>query len=159
MLVNFLHNLSPSFVWSTSWPGTLHFIRHTFLHPTIVFFLWVCKIIRIDLPCSCHQWCSWTLAMMTGSWHEILQQLQRVKARALLPTTKPHNTYEANKTLCGTQIVIFTSKLINFLSCASYQSYQSSNHKWHKKLAILVQKLFFKSHLCNTNHGTLSTHK
>ena len=29
---------SPSFLWSTSWPGTLHFILHTFLHPIIVFF-------------------------------------------------------------------------------------------------------------------------
>ena len=26
------------FFWSTSWPGTLHFILHTFLHPIIVFF-------------------------------------------------------------------------------------------------------------------------
>ena len=34
----FFHNLSPSFLWSTSWPGTLHFILHTFLHPIIVFF-------------------------------------------------------------------------------------------------------------------------
>ena len=33
----FFHNLSPSFLWSTSWPGTLHFILHTFLHPIIVF--------------------------------------------------------------------------------------------------------------------------
>jgi len=29
----------PSFLWSTSWPGTLHFILHTFLHQIIVFFL------------------------------------------------------------------------------------------------------------------------
>jgi len=34
----FFHNLSPSFLWSTSWPSTLHFILHTFLHPIIVFF-------------------------------------------------------------------------------------------------------------------------
>jgi len=27
-----------SFLWSTSRPGTLHFILHTFLHPIIVFF-------------------------------------------------------------------------------------------------------------------------
>jgi len=33
----FFHNLSPSFLWSASWPGTLHFILHTFLHPIIVF--------------------------------------------------------------------------------------------------------------------------
>jgi len=31
-------SLSPSFLLSTSWPGTLHFILHTFLHPVIVFF-------------------------------------------------------------------------------------------------------------------------
>jgi len=29
---------SPSFLWSTSWLGTIHFIHHTFLHPIIVFF-------------------------------------------------------------------------------------------------------------------------
>ena len=34
----FFHNLSPSFLWSTSWPGTLCFILHTFLHPIIFFF-------------------------------------------------------------------------------------------------------------------------
>jgi len=37
-LTVFLHNLSPCPLWSTSWSGTLHFIRHTFLHPIIVFF-------------------------------------------------------------------------------------------------------------------------
>jgi len=37
----FFHNLTPSFLWSTSWPGTLHFILHTgtFLHQITVFFL------------------------------------------------------------------------------------------------------------------------
>jgi len=29
---------SLSFLWSTSWPATLHFILYTFLHPIIVFF-------------------------------------------------------------------------------------------------------------------------
>jgi len=33
----FPQSLSKS-LWSTSWPGTLHFILHTFLHPIIVFF-------------------------------------------------------------------------------------------------------------------------
>jgi len=28
----------PSFLWYSSWSGTLHFILHTFLHPIIVFF-------------------------------------------------------------------------------------------------------------------------
>jgi len=37
-LTVFLHNLSPSFLWSTSWPGTLHFIIYRFLHSIIVFF-------------------------------------------------------------------------------------------------------------------------
>jgi len=33
-LTVFFHNLSPpSLIWSTSWPGTLNFILHTFLHP------------------------------------------------------------------------------------------------------------------------------
>ena len=31
-LTVFLHNLCPRFVWSTSWPGTCHFILHTYLH-------------------------------------------------------------------------------------------------------------------------------
>jgi len=30
--------ISLSFLWFTSWPGTLHFILHTFLDPIIVFF-------------------------------------------------------------------------------------------------------------------------
>jgi len=38
-LTVFFHNLSPSLLWSTSWPGTLHFILHTFLHQIIVFLL------------------------------------------------------------------------------------------------------------------------
>jgi len=37
-LTVFFHNLCPSFLWSTSWPGTLHFTLHTFLRPIIVFF-------------------------------------------------------------------------------------------------------------------------
>ena len=32
-LTVFFHSLLPSFLWSTSWPGTLHFILHKFLHP------------------------------------------------------------------------------------------------------------------------------
>jgi len=35
----FFYNLSPSFLWSTSSPGTLHFILHLFPHPIIDFFL------------------------------------------------------------------------------------------------------------------------
>ena len=38
-LTVFFHNLSPSFLWSTSWPDILQFILHMFLHPIIVFFL------------------------------------------------------------------------------------------------------------------------
>jgi len=35
---NLFHNLCPSSLWCTSWPGILLFIPHTFLHPIIVFF-------------------------------------------------------------------------------------------------------------------------
>ena len=37
-LTVFIHNLSPSFLWSASWSGTLHFTLCTFLHPITVFF-------------------------------------------------------------------------------------------------------------------------
>ena len=37
-LTVFFHNLSPSFLWSASWPDTLHFTLHTFLHPIVVLF-------------------------------------------------------------------------------------------------------------------------
>ena len=37
-LTVFFHNLYPGFLWSTSWPSTLNFILHVFLHPIIVFF-------------------------------------------------------------------------------------------------------------------------
>jgi len=57
-LTVFFRNLSPSFLWSTSWPGTLHFILHTFLHPIIVFLSQhnpyhrhlICCSIKIMLP-------------------------------------------------------------------------------------------------------------
>jgi len=40
-LIFFFHNLSPSFLWSTSWSTNWHPLldAHTFLHPIIVFFL------------------------------------------------------------------------------------------------------------------------
>jgi len=34
-LTVFLHNLSASFLWSTYWRGTLHFMLHKFLHSII----------------------------------------------------------------------------------------------------------------------------
>ena len=37
-LAIFLHYLSPHPLWSTSWPGALHLIIHTLLHPISVFF-------------------------------------------------------------------------------------------------------------------------
>jgi len=58
-LLVFFHYLSPSFLWSTSWPDILHFILHTFLHPITVFFsqhmpvpsqpLLTCQV---SLPCN-----------------------------------------------------------------------------------------------------------
>ena len=35
---SFLRNLFPCPLWSTSWPGALHIIFHTFLHPISLFF-------------------------------------------------------------------------------------------------------------------------
>jgi len=46
----FFHNLSPSFLWSTSWPGTLHFTLHTFLHPFIIFFSQHILILLVSQP-------------------------------------------------------------------------------------------------------------
>jgi len=43
------HNLCSRFLWSTSWPGTLHFI---FLHPVIVFFCSTCPYYRNLFCCS-----------------------------------------------------------------------------------------------------------
>ena len=48
-LTVFLHNLCPSFLWSTSWSGTLHFVLHTFFHPIILLIItgrltWCCFI-------------------------------------------------------------------------------------------------------------------
>ena len=45
-LAVFLHNLSPSPLWSTSWSGALHLIFHTFLHPVSVFFRNTCPYHR-----------------------------------------------------------------------------------------------------------------
>jgi len=51
-LTVFFHNLSPSFLWSTPWPGTLHSILHTFLHPIIVS---ACSLLGVHLrTCKCH---------------------------------------------------------------------------------------------------------
>ena len=50
VLGSLFHNLSPSFLWSTSWPGILHFILHTFLHPIIVFF-------SQHMPIPCNLFC------------------------------------------------------------------------------------------------------
>ena len=49
----FLHNLCPSFLWSTSCSGTLHFIFHTFLHQLLSSF---CSIYpyHCNLSCSTH---------------------------------------------------------------------------------------------------------
>jgi len=45
-------NLSPSFLSSTSWPGTLHFMLHTFLHQIIASFCGTCPYHRNLFCCS-----------------------------------------------------------------------------------------------------------
>ena len=51
-LTVFFHGLSPSCLWSTCWPGTLHFILHTFHHPIIIFFLQHTPIPSQPVCCS-----------------------------------------------------------------------------------------------------------
>jgi len=51
-LIVFLHNLSPSPLWSTSWSGIIHLILHTFLHQIIVSFCNTCPHHRNLFCCS-----------------------------------------------------------------------------------------------------------
>ena len=51
--------LTVFFHWSTSWPGILHFILHTFLHPIIVFF-------SQHMPYHCSLFCCSTEIMSTN---------------------------------------------------------------------------------------------
>jgi len=53
-LAVFFHNLTGSFLWSTSWPGTLHFILHTFLHSIIVFAAHTITTCFAIVPRLCH---------------------------------------------------------------------------------------------------------
>jgi len=45
-LTVFFHSLCLTFLWSTSWPGTLHFMLHTFLHQSFFFFCSICPYHR-----------------------------------------------------------------------------------------------------------------
>ena len=56
---SFFHNFSPSFLWFTSWPGTLNFILHTFLHPIIVFFCNTCPYHRTKYAGLHTRWLGW----------------------------------------------------------------------------------------------------
>jgi len=48
----FFYNLCPSFLWSTSWPGSLHIILHTFLHQIIDFLSQQCPYHHNMFCCS-----------------------------------------------------------------------------------------------------------
>jgi len=58
-LTVFFHDLCLTFLWSSSWPGTLHFILHTFLHPVIVSFHNTC-------PYHCNLCCCSTEIMSSN---------------------------------------------------------------------------------------------
>ena len=47
-----LHNLSPNFLWSSSWPGTFHFIPHTFFTQSLCSFHNRCSYHRKLFYCS-----------------------------------------------------------------------------------------------------------
>jgi len=51
-LAVFFLNLSPSFLWSTSWPSTLQFILHTFLHQSLSSFRSTCPYLHNLFCCS-----------------------------------------------------------------------------------------------------------
>jgi len=61
-LTVFLHNLSASPFWSTSWSETLHFILHTFLHPIIfILLLLTCGYFMYFVLCFQHVSVGYTL--------------------------------------------------------------------------------------------------
>jgi len=70
-LTVFLHHLSPSPLWYTSWSGTLCFILHTFLHPIIVFFLQHMPIPSQPVSCSTKT----TLSIPSLSLNSLLETL------------------------------------------------------------------------------------
>ena len=80
-LAGFFHNLSPSFLWSTSWPGTLHFILYTFLHPIIVFFLQHMPNAHTIATC---------FAVVPRLYHLILVSLSTLYLELLSCSLKPH---------------------------------------------------------------------
>ena len=51
-LTVFFHNLFQSFLWSTSWPGTLHLILHTFFIKSLSSFRSTCPYHRNLCRCS-----------------------------------------------------------------------------------------------------------
>jgi len=53
-LTVFFHNLAPSFLWSTSWPGTLNFILYTFIHQSLSSFCSTC-------PYHCNMFCNYEI--------------------------------------------------------------------------------------------------
>jgi len=55
----FFDNLSPSFLWSTSWPGALNFILHTFLHQSLSSFRNTCQY-------HCNLFCCSTEIMLSN---------------------------------------------------------------------------------------------
>jgi len=71
-LTVFFHNLSQSFFWPTSWPGTLHFILHTFLHLIIVFFHSTCPCHRNLFRCSTEIMSSNPALSQPFTWNTIL---------------------------------------------------------------------------------------
>jgi len=66
-LTVFLHNLSPSPLWSASWSGTLHLILHTFFHPIIVFSLQNMPIPMQPVATPCET--QWPMAYFCVAWY------------------------------------------------------------------------------------------
>jgi len=103
-LTVFSHNLSPSFLWSTSWPGTLNFILHTFLHPIIVFLaahahtiatcfavvLRLCHLIQVSLSTLYLEYSSILCSLMPHTIHPSNHShLCPLKCRLILLSYRP----------------------------------------------------------------------
>jgi len=100
-LTVFFHNLSPSFPWSTSWPGILHLIPHTFLHPIIVFF-----VANAHTNATC-------FAVVMRLCHLILVSLSTLTWNSILYLNATHSSNHSH--LCATSFYFLTGQVS--LSC------------------------------------------
>jgi len=120
-LTVFFHNLSPIFLWSTSWPSTLHFTLNTFLHPIIVFF-------------SCQQ--KWTRKSVDAQGPYDMPQIWKITLEDLLQEMMFHSVNYIHPKWKAIYPIRHTScKSIQYLAFIKVQIYL---HAWHCYLTYKV---------------------